>query len=715
MTGLLRSLIKPLVLAKLLVLMLVLTLAAVVPLENPARAQSTKPQRNSLRLVNQTPVVAPDGVFNLAVDYTYAASDPSSANTEAEVAIAVYQRVTDREALLDSIGGVRLGSPISLRTQTLEPKTSPSGRQRISVKLEIGSCSACIPVTTDGVYPVSVDIRNRNDGTVTTRLISQIIVQRNGLDQATKNLLRVALLIPMTGDRTLQPDGTRQTTPLTQIVAASESLASQRDIPLSVTLTPSLIDAARSDVSIDGTLDTLGSGLAGREIVAPTYEAIHARLQHDGRMGEILGGQWRQGSAALRDRFGDLVIDDTWIVGPDDELPDRDGLIKISPQRLLVHSPLVATSSANASASESRPNRKTPLIDSPVVFDTGLVFSKDTATGRLSREETIEESSSISAVVTDSTLTDHLRTDDPILGVSNLLADLTIAAATAAPDSGLAVSIPNQAVRREVLDQLLTGLKANHSLRPATVSELFSLPIPTTAGGGLRSVGRIVRPEQKPLSDAYLTELDGTRRRIDGAGVMVIKQPDKPEASLADRLFSAALADPDAGTAAHNTTDAEVVGRAFLVAARRTNQATLDAVRLGPGGPFRLTALRGPIVIRVDNTTGGPVAVHLSVEKGRVRLTDSTAEQDLVVDQPSQVVKLDVETRSSGSFDMRVTLTTPNGVSLSRNAYTIQSTGVSGVGVTLTLALLGLLIIWWLRTRSQTKSGAGSHTKSTPT
>jgi Family of unknown function (DUF6049) len=126
----------------------------------------------------------------------------------------------------------------------------------------------------------------------------------------------------------------------------------------------------------------------------------------------------------------------------------------------------------------------------------------------------------------------------------------------------------------------------------------------------------------------------------------------------------------------------------------------LKGVRLGPGGPFRLTALKGPIGIRIDNATGGPVTVHLSVVEGRVRLSQDTAEQDVVVDQASQVVKLDVETRSSGSFDVQVLLTTPNGVSLSRNAYTIQSTGVSGIGVTLTLGLLGLLVLWWLRSRT---------------
>ncbi len=679
--------------------------------------------RGRLRLVSQTPVIGEDGTFSLSADYVAPGDEPiqvipQEGAPEIEVAIAVYQRVTDREALLDSIQGVRLGSPIALRTQPLDdpiPKSAginigEVANRRVTAKLQIGKCTGCLPISTDGVYPVSVDVRQKTDATVNARLITHMLVQRG--TGATP--LRVALIVPMTGERTLQIDGTRRTTPLTRIVAASESLASQPGVPLSVVLTPSLVDAARTDVSIAGTLDTLGSGLAGREIIAPTYEAMHPRLQHDGRLGEIITGQWRQGIAVLRERFGDAVVEDTWLVGPDDELPDRDGLLKVAPQRLVVHAPLVAADwSSEPKRTVDRPNKRPPLIDSPVVFDTGIVFSADSKTGKLTREDALEESSPITSVITDDSITDHLRTDDPLLGVSNLLADLTIAAATASPTEGLAVSVPNQAVRRDVLDQLLAGIRASRSIEPVRVSELFTLPISVTPTGEYRSIGRVVRPKLQPVSDTHLNAIDATRRRIDGVATMTVT-PESLSTSptLADRLFSAALADPDAGTASHNTVDPEVVGQTFLDAARRTSQTTLSGVKLGPGGPFRLTALRGPIGIRIDNATGGPVTVHLSVEKGRVRLSTETSEQDVVVDQASQVIKLDVETRSSGTFDIRVALTTPNGVPLSQNAYTIQSTGVSGIGVTLTLVLLVLLVLWWLRTRSKTRAAKAASPQS---
>jgi Family of unknown function (DUF6049) len=667
--------------------------------------QATAQPLGRMRLLDKTPVVGTDGTFTLVAEYLAAETGPT--DSEVEVAIAIYQRVTDREALLDSIDGVRLGSPISLRTQlltelgsTTPSRTGTSGAvsgRRVIVSVKIGTCTECISLSADGVYPISVDVRQTKDSTVQARLVSHMLVQR----AATLSPLRVALILPMTGQRTLQPDGSHRSAPLTRIVAASESLASQPNIPLSVVLTPSLIDAARTDVSIAGTLDTLASGLQGREIIAPTYESVHPRLQHDGRLGEIMQGQWRQGIALLQQRFGDSVVDDMWVVGPDDELPDRDGLLQIAPQRLVVHSPLVATGLGPSPVTATRPNRKPQPTAAPVVFDTGIVFSDPNQSGQLEREDAFEESSAITAVISDSTLTDHLRTDDPVLGVSNLLADLTIAASSASANAGIAIAIPNQAVRRDVLDQLLLGVGTNPNFKPVTATELFALPLVTTPTGEYRSIGRVVRSNVAPVSDSFLETVDETRRKIDGVAAM-IQQPEaeRSATNLGDRLFSAALADPDAGTASHNTTNAEAIGKGFLDAARQSTDTALKGVRLGPGGPFRLTALKGPIGIRIDNATGGPVTVHLSVVEGRVRLSQDTAEQDVVVDQASQVVKLDVETRSSGSFDVQVLLTTPNGVSLSRNAYTIQSTGVSGIGVTLTLGLLGLLVLWWLRSRT---------------
>ncbi len=649
----------------------------------PAHAQPASQPAVTIQLTGKTPVVGDTGVFDIRADVV----DPSR-RSDLDVAVAVYQRITDRTALLDSIEGLRLGSPISLKVRPLGDGVQ-SGTRIISERIIVGSCEECLDIPTDGVYPVSIDIRQRSEGTVAARLITHLVLQRNA-----SPTLSVALILPTTVPRTLLPDGSYRVTPLTRLVAAGESLASRPGIPLSVLVTPAMVDRGSADDTIRGSLDTLGSGLGGREIIATPYEAVHPRLVQDGRLGEVIRGQWRAGSDSLVSRFGDSVIADTWVVGPSDRLPDRDGLLKIGPQRLLVHGSHVAEVGADG------PGKAPDLLTAPVVFDTGLVFQRR-SDGTLVQEEALEESSAINAIVTDATLTGHLIDRPSLLGVNDLVADLAIASERSQAAAGLAVWVPDEAVTRSVVDALLAGIGSLKSIQPVKLTELFDRPIAADENGEFRSIGRIAGDDVDASNEYldYLASIDDARRTIDGVNLTLASNANA--GSVAERYFSAALADPNAASPAAGSTDPIFSGSAYLATSSRLAERALSGVRLTSGGPFRLTALRGRIPVTIENLTGGTATVHLSVEQGRVRSTPASAEQDVVVEPGSQVLLLDVETRSSGSFDVRVSLTTPNGVALSRNAYKIRSTGVSGVGVTLTLTLLGLLILWWLSNRAK--------------
>ncbi len=665
------------------------------PKRQPEAVRATAPA-GTVQLLSQTPVVGPDGKFALSAEYRPTApAETGTASLNNEVAVAVYERITDRSSLVDSIDGVRLGSPISLSTLPLGSPNS-LGTYRIFSSLTIGSCSTCVPIETDGVYPVSIDVRRRTGTGVGGRVITHMLVQQS----VSTPRLDVALIIPITLASTLNTDGSHRTEPAPNLVAASEAMASHPAVPLSIVLTPSVIDRARADEAIKGTLDTLGTAMATREILATSYEALHPRIQRDGRLGEIVLGQWRQGAQALESRFGDTVTSDTWVVQPLDEIPDRDGLGRINPQRLIVDGSLVARNNPDEFVQTTGGRNVAPIVDTPLVYDTGVVFEA-VSNDNVKQTDSQEDSSAITSLVTDPLLTKHLRTDNPVLGVSSLLADLILSADVTDTDRpGVAIAVPTEAVTRETLDLLLNGLTANKSLRPVTASSLFDLPIGTTDDDELISIGRKLR-NATVLSPTYLTALDDSRRKIDGAALMLgtrDQSADRP-VSLADRLFSAALADPNAGTAFATESDPESNNKPFLVASRQAAETALTGVGLAEGGPFRFTALRGRVPITIENPTGGPIVVHLSVEQSRVRLTDDSAEQDITVEQGTQVVLLDIKTLSSGRFDVRVVLTTPNGVVLSRNAYTVRSTGVSGVGVTLTLTLLVLLGLWWFSSR----------------
>jgi hypothetical protein len=55
-----------------------------------------------------------------------------------------------------------------------------------------------------------------------------------------------------------------------------------------------------------------------------------------------------------------------------------------------------------------------------------------------------------------------------------------------------------------------------------------------------------------------------------------------------------------------------------------------------------------------------------------------------------------VEARASGSFPLRITVTSPDGVlTVTRARVTVRSTFVSGVGVVLSVGALIFLVAWW--------------------
>jgi hypothetical protein len=56
-----------------------------------------------------------------------------------------------------------------------------------------------------------------------------------------------------------------------------------------------------------------------------------------------------------------------------------------------------------------------------------------------------------------------------------------------------------------------------------------------------------------------------------------------------------------------------------------------------------------------------------------------------------------VQSRTSGSFPLRVTVRTPSGAVLSQSRISVRSTATSGVGVVLSVGAGAFLFLWWLR------------------
>ncbi len=61
----------------------------------------------------------------------------------------------------------------------------------------------------------------------------------------------------------------------------------------------------------------------------------------------------------------------------------------------------------------------------------------------------------------------------------------------------------------------------------------------------------------------------------------------------------------------------------------------------------------------------------------------------------NSTVRIAVETRSSGTFPMFMTVTTAGGLPIQTSEVTVRSSFVSGVGVFLTVGAIVFLVVWW--------------------
>jgi hypothetical protein len=58
-------------------------------------------------------------------------------------------------------------------------------------------------------------------------------------------------------------------------------------------------------------------------------------------------------------------------------------------------------------------------------------------------------------------------------------------------------------------------------------------------------------------------------------------------------------------------------------------------------------------------------------------------------------VRIAVETRSSGTYPLTMTVTTAGGLPITTSEVTVRSSFVSGVGVFLTVGAIVFLALWW--------------------
>ncbi|HKA04515.1 MAG TPA: hypothetical protein VKD67_09300, partial [Acidimicrobiales bacterium] len=607
-----------------------------------------------LTLVSQDLVVAPGGTASFTFTVTGTVPDG------AEIVIEAYGRLQSPRADLHKlVAGQTRYRDVGFVATSLS-RLTPDGPGRYTVPLptvtsadqRVVGGNALLP--DQGMYPVTVELRADNVP------LAQIVTSIVRADAAGTNPapFDVALVVPLDGAVTLQPDGSTviATADRTRLQAVTGALAAVAT-PVTVVPRPELVDGlARSGLPGDAELRAaLGTAIAGRQVLATPYVAIDPTAAVRSGLGDELTKQLTEGEDVLGAVDGSGADRSTWVLTAKTG-DDAVGLLRDLGVRRLVLPPDALTADPAA----------------PGTPTTGISVADGTST------------LGVEAAVADPELAaafDHH--DDPVLAAYHFVEELLAVGLEHAADpahQGVVV-VPPAGWQPEpaFLTTLLSLLSQNPMLRPVTLDQWFRDVTP-------------VRTPPRHLAVATPVDLAGhadglalTRIRL-GALASMLPAADALPASLESEL-----------RVSNATTLTDARRQAYLDSVNSQLDTLGDAVDPVPRRRVTLTGRTTELPITLHRRIDRPIQVRLHLESPKL----SFPENDLLVTLDSDTVqqRVAVQARSNGTFPLTVQVVTPSGgipVAPSTE-LTVQATTLSGFGVALSAGALLVLATWWVR------------------
>jgi hypothetical protein len=136
---------------------------------------------------------------------------------------------------------------------------------------------------------------------------------------------------------------------------------------------------------------------------------------------------------------------------------------------------------------------------------------------------------------------------------------------------------------------------------------------------------------------------------------------------------------------------------AYLSAVGATIRERTQLIDTPADQTVTLTSQSGRIPVSIRNRMGIPARVRLQLSSDRLEFPEGS-QIDIELDQEITTVEVPVRARTTGSFQMAVAVTSPDGVlAVTASEITIRSTAISSVGVVLSIGAGLVLLTWWLR------------------
>jgi uncharacterized protein DUF6049 len=330
-------------------------------------------------------------------------------------------------------------------------------------------------------------------------------------------------------------------------------------------------------------------------------------------------------------------------------------------------------------ASLSAPVASTPTTSRQPTFTPAAV-----ATVRLPNagNDTVE------ALATDTGFEKLLDSElDAPLRAQLLLGGLTVVA-NEAPSTRRVVTLVNPDTfdaPTALYTALLTGLRNNPYLQPVNAAQGFNSATDSSSSAAPveRDVVSTTAADPHVLAVAYNYQ----RARLNALGALA--DPSDPAFAQADRSLLASVTSawpPDAG-------------RSLAVRHVATVDRAVDhfvrLIEVPNPHTITLTSRSGAIPLTFRNATGHPVHLRAVLTSDKLFFPEGSV-LDLELPPKSSTVRVAVETRTSGTFPIKLEVTSTDGVlPISHRRLEVRSTFVSTLGIVLMVSAAVFLAVWW--------------------
>ena len=277
---------------------------------------------------------------------------------------------------------------------------------------------------------------------------------------------------------------------------------------------------------------------------------------------------------------------------------------------------------------------------------------------------------------------------DPVLAAERLLADLALLhlerPSLSIPLGVVLLAPQGWSPSPAFVTTLLRGLSGNPLVASATLSSLYAT-LTMGANGVATTRSLAAAGPSTPWPAPQVADLLAGQARVAALSV-AITGGHHVVRDLSDRFLSA---ESDRLGTTQRTAALGVADGAIA--------AQLAQVGIG-GSDITLTSLKGTLPITLTKTADWSLVGRLTVRSDHLRFPRGRA-RPVMLDHPTQSVRIPVVAETTGDLTVSVTLTTPSGrLVLARQRVVVRTTQTSAAAIVLTIGAALVLLVWWVRT-----------------